>query len=267
MKTRRHREGMALAATIAIVSLIAILAVTTMSLTTRLVQESSLGLRDARLDASAAYGLASVIPEWQSKSIGAIAVGSTALIEVAGPLNGVTVAVEITRIDGGTFWAVSLARAADGSIRRQNLVLRVRLPDSGLLAAEDSTNVATIGGLPVDSLAVEAGTSLPPGASWVAGDGVVHASGDLQVTGGSGTGVLIVDGKLTISGPVSYSGVVVARNGIEITATAKVTGILRVGGASTGSVELLPSAATAQAVLAQSLRPRPVRGRAWGEMY
>jgi hypothetical protein len=258
---------MALAATIAIVSLIAILAVTTLSLTTRLVQESALGLRDARLEASASYGLASVAPEWQAQGIGAIAVGSTVEVSVLNPGNGVAVGVAVTRIEAGTFWAVSTATAADGSVRRQNLVLRIRLPDADLLVAEDSTNVLSVGGVPVDSIAAEAAASLSPGATWFAADGIIHALGDLELTGGSATGVLIVEGKLTISGPLTYSGIIIAKNGLAVTSSASITGILRVRAVFTGPALVSPSPGTAQAVLSKGLTPRPVHGRAWGEMF
>jgi hypothetical protein len=258
---------MALAATIAIVSLIALLAVTTLSLTTRLVQESALEFRDARLEATASYGLASVAPEWQAQGIGGIAVGATIAVAVPDPGNGVSLGVEVTRIDAATFWTVSTATATDGSVRRQNLIVRIRLPDADLLAADDSTNVLTVGGVPVDSIAAEAAASLSPGATWLAADGIIHALGDLEITGGSATGVLIVEGELTVSGPLTYSGIIIVKNGLRVTSTAGITGILRLSGASSGDVLVSTSPDVAQAVLRKALTPQPVRGRAWGEMF
>ena len=119
----------------------------------------------------------------------------------------------------------------------------------------------------MDSIAAEAAATLAPGATWVAADGIVHALGDLELTGGSATGVLIVEGKLTITGPLAYSGIIIAKDALLVTSSAGITGILRVSGPSTGLVLVSSSPGTAQAALGKGLTPRPVRGRAWGEMF
>ena len=46
---------------------------------------------------------------------------------------------------------------------------------------------------------------------------IVVAAGDLTIDGGAGVGVLLVAGRLRITGPFVYAGVIVARDGVEIT--------------------------------------------------
>ncbi len=55
-------------------------------------------------------------------------------------------------------------------------------------------------------------------AGLVAGPGVTHVMGDTTITGGAFQGILIVDGALTIAGPFTVTGLVVARRSIVATA-------------------------------------------------
>lgn len=54
--------------------------------------------------------------------------------------------------------------------------------------------------------------SLPSGPS----DGVVLIQGDAELGGGEGSGVLLVDGNLTVSGPLAFSGVVLVRGALVV---------------------------------------------------
>jgi hypothetical protein len=181
----------------------------------------------------------------------------------------ISVTVTVTRVAAEIFWVV--AEAAEGaSVRRENLVLRTRAPDGLALAAEDSTNVDALGFVVVDSIAATADTQLPPGATIAATDGVVHVAGDATLTGGSGSGVLIVDGRLTISGALSYEGVIVARGGISVVVPGvTITGIIRAKGTPpiAGNLLATRNGALAQDVLRQLLTPMPVAGRRWAEMH
>src|SRR6478609_1794032 len=100
----RNRSGMILVATIAIVSLIAILAVATLALSGRVEQTSTLTLREASLASAAAYGVASVAQEWRSRSIGQMSVGTTREFEVTMPAIPATVRAAVTRISAEVFW-------------------------------------------------------------------------------------------------------------------------------------------------------------------
>lgn len=267
---RRPRSGMVLVATIAIVSLIAILAVATLSLTSRLKQGSSLSLRGARLDAAVAFGLGSVIPEWRPRSIGSSTVGGTLEFGIDVPAVPIAVRVTVTRLTTEIFWAVAEARAIDGSVRRENLILRLRMPNAVSVVAGDSSNVAQLGPIVIDSIAATADFTLPNGAIWSAANGVIHAEGDLTIDGGAAEGILIVEGKLTIVGALNYSGLIIARGGIHASgAGATLTGAYRVSAEpiSLDGLTVNRSAIAVQAVLAKSLMPKPVAGRGWAEMY
>jgi hypothetical protein len=261
---------MALAVIIGLVSLIAILAVATLSLATRLVQDSSLGIRDARLDGAAAFGLAGAIDEWRSRGIGRLAVGATVAFPVAVAGLPVSASVAVTRVGADVFWVASEAGTGGGSVRRENLVLRRRMPDAQALLAEDSTNVETLGFLPVDSIVATADVVLAANSVLSAPSGVVHVTGNATVLGGKADGILVVDGILTVAGPLQYDGIIVAAGGIQVTSTGVVlTGLVRSGAFPSGSWTsvLSPSVAVVQDVMAQSLMPSAVAGRRWSELY
>lgn len=329
-----RRSGIALLTTLAVVSLVALLAVATLSVSTRLEQTSSLVVRDAKLDADASFGLASVIAEWRPRSLGAMGVGETRSFALAVPgRSGSTVSVTVSRVSGEIYWTVAQATSADGSARRQNLLLRRMVPRldslpplqssgdvsvsdrfffvrdsaggcaplspdvmmapgasltsrSGALPAlrvgrsptvTDSASTLRIGGVSVPALAARADLVLAGGTSGATPSGVVHATGDLTLTSGSGQGILIVDGHLTFAGPVSFVGLIIARDGIAQTASgARVTGALRAGPGGFGKsaavqlsedFTLIADVCIAQAVVADQVMPKPVAGRRWGEIF
>ena len=265
----KARSGMALALTIGIVSLIAILAVATLSLATRLVQDSSLGIHDVRLDGAAAAGLTRAIEEWRVRSIGKLAVGASVGFPVVTQGVPVTTTVSVTRIGPEVFWVVSEAAAGPGPIRRENLVLRRRMPDPQSLIAEDSTNVVSLGYLAVDSIVAAADVVAPGGTVLTAAGGIVHVTGSATMTGGNAGGILVVDGTLTIVGPLEFAGIIVA-GGISVTSSGvSLRGLVRaeVYPVVPGLLEVIPSADAIQDVLAQSLIPTAVAGRRWAEIY
>ncbi len=265
----RPRRGMALAMTIGVVSLIAILAVATLSLAGRLVQTSTLGVRDARLDAGAAFGLAEAVEQWRLRHVGRLAIGASISFEVKPSGIPISVSVAVTRVSTELFWVVADATAPGGGARRESLILRGRAPDQASLLADDSTNVTTIGFVSVDSLAATADLELPFGSALLARDGLIHIAGDATLTGGSASGILIVDGRLTIIGALSFEGIIVAKGGISVVVPGvTVRGLIRVAGAPlvAGSLSLTPSASVAQDVLLQVLTPTLTGGRRWAEM-
>ena len=264
----RLRRGMALAVTIGVVSLIAILAVATLSLAGRLMQTSTMGIRDARLDAGAAFGLAAATVQWRGRHLGRLAIGSSATFDATPPGVEIAVSVVVTRIASEVFWVTAEAATSGGAMRRESVVLRTHIPEASTLLAEDSTNVSTLGFLSIDSLAGVADQRLAAGTILPIGDGIIHVTGDATVTGGSGRGVLIVDGRLTITGPLSYEGVIIARRGVSIVVPGvTLTGIVRAAGAPpiAGNLTRIEAGSAAQSVLLQGLTPRPVRGRRWSE--
>lgn len=264
----KARSGMALALTIGVVSLIAILAVATLSLATRLVQDSSLGIQDVRLDGAAAAGLTRAIEEWRARSIGKLAVGASVAFPVLTPGVPVTTTVSVTRIGAEVFWVVSEA-AGSGPVRRESLVLRRRMPDPLSLIADDSTNVVSLGYLAIDSIVAAADIVAPGGTALTSPSGIVHVTGNATMTGGKADGILVIDGTLTIVGPLEFAGIIVA-GGISVTSPGvSLTGLVRSAAypVAPGLLEVIPSATAIQDVLAQSLMPTAVAGRRWSEIY
>jgi hypothetical protein len=123
----------------------------------------------------------------------------------------------------------------------------------------------------VDSLAIQARANWADGAILSGAlEGIIHVSGDATITGGSGSGVLIVDGHLAIAGPLTFSGVIFARNGVSIGSSGvAVLGLIRAAGDPpiAGPIQFTPSVAAVQAVLLKGLTPTPVSGRRWGEVH
>ncbi len=88
------------------------------------------------------------------------------------------------------------------------------------------------GGTSRAALATRASDSLPAGSVVPAPvGGVVHALGDLELTGGAGSGVLLVDGALRISGSIVFRGVIVVAGALEVSGgESSISGMLLIGG-------------------------------------
>lgn len=329
----RSRRGMALIATLAIVSLVAILAVATLSVTTRLDQGSALAIRDARLDAAASYALASAVVEWRSESFSSLSTGASRSVDIAVSGSPIVASITITRLSSQLFWVVADANDVDHSRRSENMILRLMLPrtdsipafaaagdvsmtrqvtvvpdsqpachlsvpdlmigpHASLSSPDGALPPVTVGRstAPTDSayqlsldafdtaaLAASPDVVLPPGAVVTTPSGVVHVAGDLTLSGGAGQGVLLVDGRLTIAGPIAFVGAIVAKGGLVTTAGgAEVTGSIRTGpqvGGGNPTLAILhpfvihPSSCAVQAVLTAAVTPRRVSGRPWAEIY
>lgn len=112
---------------------------------------------------------------------------------------------------------------------------------------------------------------------------VVYVPGDLTIAGGRGQGVLLVDGRLAITGPFVYSGQIVVRHGIETRADAiSISGLVsawRMPSESTHThasrsdvvltheTTLRFSRCDAAHGMASWLQPRAVRAHAWSELF
>jgi hypothetical protein len=80
---------------------------------------------------------------------------------------------------------------------------------------------------------------------------------------------VIVDGRLVITGPLSYEGVIVARGGVSVVVPGvTISGVIRSGGTPflAGNLAFHESGTVAESVLLQALTPSPVSGRRWAEM-
>lgn len=101
---------------------------------------------------------------------------------------------------------------------------------------------------------------------------VIHAPGDLVVTGTGGSGVLLVDGRLSIRGPFGFVGVIVVGGGLEASGRdVSIYGVVLSAGTqgvvwrAQGSI--WRSTCAVRRVTAAAARPYVVRGRGWAELF
>src|SRR2546425_11441752 len=103
----------------------------------------------------------------------------------------------------------------------------------------------------------------------------IHVLGDLRVNTGSGQGVLLVDGDLTVAGNFAFTGVVIARGGLKMTGTGnKITGAVMAASvdvndnvALSGNTSLQYSSCALMASLSASAYPKQAIQRGWVDMY
>jgi len=101
---------------------------------------------------------------------------------------------------------------------------------------------------------------------------VVHVRGDTTIAGGAFDGVLIVDGSALVAGPFALTGLLIARDSITASDGLAVRGAMMAYGSSQVGVRLSGgvieySPCQIARVLRRAVRPAPVRGRAWGELF
>ncbi len=100
---------------------------------------------------------------------------------------------------------------------------------------------------------------------------VVHVRGDTTIRGGAFEGVLVADGAIIVDGAFQVSGLMIARDSIVASSGLQVTGALLAFGASTAvrvtNATLVYAPCTIARMLRRAASPRPVRGRAWAELF
>ena len=104
---------------------------------------------------------------------------------------------------------------------------------------------------------------------------IIHVTGDLKVSGGTGQGILLVDGDFTKAGSFSFYGVVIARGTIKSTGNnngifgAEMAASIDEGDAVTlaGSTSIQYSSCAVQQALSASSSLVTTKGRAWVNLY
>jgi hypothetical protein len=104
---------------------------------------------------------------------------------------------------------------------------------------------------------------------------IIHVTGDLKVTGGTGQGILLIDGDFTKAGNFSFYGVVIARGAIKSTGSsnliegAEMAASIDEGDAVTlaGNTQIQYSSCAVQQALSASSSLVTTKGRAWVNLY
>lgn len=104
---------------------------------------------------------------------------------------------------------------------------------------------------------------------------IIHVTGDLHVSTGSGQGILLVDGALVASGSFTFTGVVIARGSLQSTGNGnKFIGSVMAAGVSVSDNSLIAgssgihySCAAVSQVLSSTAFPKQAMQRGWVDMY
>jgi hypothetical protein len=104
---------------------------------------------------------------------------------------------------------------------------------------------------------------------------VIHALGDLKITGGRGQGILLVDGDFTAAGNFQFTGVVITRGALKMSGTGnKIVGAVMAATVSvdddvtlSGNTSILYSSCALVASLSASAYPKQARQRGWVDVF
>ncbi|MGH7615756.1 MAG: hypothetical protein ACREPM_00850 [Gemmatimonadaceae bacterium] len=174
------------------------------------------------------------------------------------------------RLAAGVTFATDSLGAAD--CRTMSVTDVTTAPGATVVASPGVTSTMTAGA--GDSTAYFLSTSQR--ALLAGSSGVVHVAGDTTIAGGAFTGILIVDGALTITGSFEITGVVASGGPIVALAGGLVVnGALMSFAAPNGgqpAIDLGPAAirysrCAVAAVFRGAIPLRPVAERSWAELF
>jgi hypothetical protein len=125
------------------------------------------------------------------------------------------------------------------------------------------------------TLTLNWGDPVRPGGACATYMPIIHLTGDSKVTTGSGQGILLVDGDLTLSGNFSFTGIIVARGTVRASGTGNtITGVVMAAAIDLGDAVTLTGGATVQysscavqQALATTSPLVPAKGRSWVNLY
>jgi hypothetical protein len=199
-------------------------------------------------------------------------------------------------LKGGVVWLVAEARSSgeDGGARRANLIARFTtagVPPTAALTARGSIALGADVVVTSDSagdpdcFAVPAGPTIQTTDSaalfelgWQravldSAPTVRRVRGDTVVAGGTFSGILLVDGTLTFDGPVDLTGLVIVGGGIRTLRSglslvgAMVSRSSSAAAIDVGGAVIRYSPCAVALALRRAAAVRPVRGRAWAEVF
>ena len=250
---RRDRRGVALVAALLLISFIALLITGSLSASTIADRAATLALIDARLMSAADFVIHAPLASPTAYGLTRLPLGIATPIDVPSPDRDVEAHVSVTRLPHGVIWLVAEVAVprVDQARRRVNLVASyasaMPVPTAPIVSRGDvrvgsdavftldTTGDVDCRGLPqafamlapggtaenvpsiIDDARAADSTTYGLRASQLAtlrGPGVVHTRGDTTISG-TFSGLLIVDGNLTLSGPFTATGLVIARGRVD----------------------------------------------------
>jgi hypothetical protein len=104
---------------------------------------------------------------------------------------------------------------------------------------------------------------------------IIHFTNDVSLTGGTGQGIILVDGDLTEAGNFNFTGIIIARGTVRATGNSNaVTGMIMAAAVDlgdavtlTGSTKLQYSSCAVQQVLSTTAPLVAAKGRGWVNLY
>ena len=104
---------------------------------------------------------------------------------------------------------------------------------------------------------------------------IIHALGDVHITTGQGQGILLVDGDFYITGNFIFTGAVIVRGSLKMTGTGNhITGAVMAANIDVddnslllGNSSIRYSSCALDAVMDGTAYPKPVKQRAWVDVY
>ena len=131
------------------------------------------------------------------------------------------------------------------------------------------------GGVCQKTLTTNWGDPTRPGGACATYFPVIHFTGDTKITGGTGQGIMLVDGDLTEAGGFNFTGIIIARGTVRATGTSNaVTGMIMAAAVDlgdavtlTGTTSLQYSSCAVQQVLSTTSPLVAAKGRGWVNLY
>lgn len=132
-----------------------------------------------------------------------------------------------------------------------------------------------VAGVCTKTLTTNWGDPTRPGGACATYFPIIHFTGDVKLTGGTGQGIILVDGDLTEAGNFSFTGIIIARGTVKASGTSNaVTGMIMAAAVDlsdavtlTGTTKLQYSSCAVQQVLSTTAPLVAAKGRGWVNLY
>ena len=132
-----------------------------------------------------------------------------------------------------------------------------------------------VAGVCQKALTTNWGDPARPGGACATYFPIIHFTGDAKLTGGTGQGIMLVDGDLTEAGNFTFTGIIIARGTVRATGSSNaVTGMIMAAAVDlgdavtlTGSTSLQYSSCAVQQVLSTTSPLVAAKGRGWVNLY